>query len=85
MSSAKFHFLKIIQKVKHKILAMSMMGKAIPIKEKKDVLKGDIYHAGKDNKSNIMAMVVLPSTIALIIFFTIENARLYYFSPASNN
>lgn len=73
MISTKVHFLKIIQNNKHKRFAVNMMGNAIPIKEKKAVLKGDIYHAGKDNKSSKMDMIVLARTIALTTFFTIED------------
>lgn len=75
MINAKLHFLKTTQNVKHRRLAMSMMGKAIPMKEKNDVLKGDIYHAGKDSKSNKIDMTVMTRTITLIAFFTIENDR----------
>ena len=57
-----------------------MMGKAMPIKEKKGVLRGDTYHAGKDRKRRKMEIMVIAKTIAFIVLSTIvnENSSIFY-------
>ncbi len=58
-----------------------MMGKAIPIKEKKGVLSGDTYHAGNDRKRRKMDIIEIAETIAFIIFSTIVNDNSSIFYP----
>lgn len=64
-----------IQNSKQRTFAKSMMGKAMPIKEKKDVLSGDTYHAGNDKKRKKMDIMVITKTITFIIFSTIINGN----------
>ena len=68
MTMIRFHSSKMMQNMKDKTFVRRMMGTAIPINEKKDVLSGETYHAGKDNNSRSMEMIVTTRTIALIIF-----------------
>ena len=51
------------------------MGNAIPMKEKKEVLRGDIYKAGKDSRSKKMAKIVIVRTIAFVSFCIINKER----------
>ena len=83
-TATKLHFFVIIQKIKHRILAARIAGKAIPINEKKAVLRGDTYQAGKDRKRNKMDINVITTNIDFVIFRSIIWC-LFYFLPASNN
>ena len=56
-----------------------MMGKAIPMNEKKGVLSGDKYHAGKDRKSRNTDNRVKASTIDFIILRPIVYKKLLLF------
>lgn len=85
MIITKFHFFNNTQNNKHRIFAENIMGKAMPIKEKKAVLRGDTYHAGKDKKSNKMDTKVITTTIAFIIFSTIVIGGIIYLPLASNS
>ena len=80
MIKTTFHFFKNIQNTKHSILEVRIMGKAIPIKEKKAVLSGDTYHAGNDKKSRIMDVIVITTTSAFNIFCTIILSKLLFTS-----
>ena len=51
------------------------MGNAIPMKEKKEVLRGDIYQAGKDSRSKKMDKIVIVRTIAFVSFCIINKER----------
>ena len=79
MIKAAFHFLLNNQNSKQRMFDNKMMGKAIPMNEKKGVLRGDINHAGKDKKSRNMDMKEIPSANAFIIFCTITYKRLLLF------
>src|SRR5690554_1890402 len=73
--SATFHFFNIIQNSKQRTFTISIIGKAMPINEKKDVLSGDTYHAGNDRKRKKMDIMVITKTITFIIFCTIINGN----------
>lgn len=77
--SVIFHFFIIIQNIKHRIVANRIIGNAIPMNEKKGVLKGDTYHAGKDKKSRKMDSIVIANTIAFIILRPIVYKKLLLF------
>ncbi len=64
MTKAAFRFLSISHAIKHKTFVVRMIGKAIPIKEKKAVRSGEIYHAGKDSKSIRMDTMLTASKMA---------------------
>lgn len=51
MTKATLRFLSISHAIRHITFVERMIGNAIPIKEKKAVRSGEIYHAGKDSKS----------------------------------
>ncbi len=74
-----FHFFKIIQNIKHRMVASKIMGKAIPMNEKKGVLVGETYQAGKDKKSRKMDSIVIANTIAFIILRPIVYKKLLLF------
>lgn len=48
------------------------MGNAIPMKEKNEVLRGDIYQAGKDSRSKKVDNIVIVRTIAFVSFCIIN-------------
>lgn len=68
ITKANFHFLNKIQNIKHNTFAKRITGNAIPMKEKKEVLRGDIYQAGKDSRSKKMDKIVVVRTIAFVSF-----------------
>ena len=86
MTKAAFRFLRSNHTIKHKTFVVRMIGKAIPIKEKKGVRSGDMYHAGKDSKSRRMDVMLTAWKIAFIIFLSIISCScFFYFLPASNS
>ena len=72
ITKANFHFLNIIQNNRHNIFATRIMGNAIPMKEKNEVLRGDIYQAGKDSRSKKVDNIVIVRTIAFVSFCIIN-------------
>ena len=69
--NAILRFLSSNHAVKHNTFDVRMTGNAIPMKEKKDVRRGDIYHAGKDSKSSRMDVMLTAIKIVLNIFLNI--------------
>ena len=71
ITKAAFLFLSSNHAIRHKILVVRIIGNAIPIKEKNGVRRGDIYHAGKDSKSNRMDVMLIRIKIAFNNFLNI--------------
>lgn len=71
MIRAAFLFFSSNHAIRHKIFVVRITGKAIPIKEKKAVLSGDIYHAEKDSKSSRMDVMLTTMKIAFNSFLNI--------------
>ena len=71
MTSAALRFLSSNHAIRHKTFVVRITGNAIPIKEKNDVRRGDIYHAGKDSKSSRMDVMLTAMKIAFNSFLNI--------------
>ena len=71
MTKAALRFLISNHTIRHRTFEVRMIGKAIPMKEKKAVRSGDIYHAGKDSKSSIMDAMLTTMKIDFNSFLNI--------------
>lgn len=80
MIMAKLHFFMNIQSNRHRMFTRRMAGKAIPINEKKAVLRGDTYHAGKDRRSKNMDIILITRNSDFVIFLTIIMCLFLFFT-----